>query len=163
MNTRRILTSLLTLTAFTLLWSGCQTPQPTEPKNPGDVVILPMRQAGVEVEGIIKPDGTLNPVVSSRSQRLPGQSFYVRDVRSTKDDAGYVNLQITASSLSTRNVNLRYRIVWFDSDGMEIEPGSSGWTNINLAPRESASLRGLARGRDAKTFRVFIQTFDFQR
>ena len=144
------------------LMAGCQTGRMTEPKEPGDVVIIPMSQAGVEIEGILKPDGTVNSV-NGRSQTLPGQPFYIRDVNTSRDSAGVVTLQITASSLSSSALHLRYRVVWFNEEGMEIEPGSSGWTQVSYTPRESKSLRSVARSANPKTFRVFVQSFDFQR
>lgn len=142
--------------------TACQSTRMTEPKDPGDVVIIAMSQSAVEIEGIIKPDGTVNSV-NGRAQTLPGQPFYIREVITSRDSAGVVTLQITASSLSSSNLNLRYRVVWFNEDGMEIEPGASGWTQVSFTPRESKSLRSVARSDNPKTFRVFVQSFEFQR
>ena len=153
---------LLAVPLAATLLAGCQTGRMTEPKEPGDVVSIPMSQAGIEIEGILKADGTVN-MVNGRSQTLPGQPFYIRSIVSSRDDAGVITLQITASSLSSSELSLRYRVVWFNNDGMEIEPGASGWTQVTFAPRESKSLRSVARADNPKTFRAFVQSFDFQR
>lgn len=157
--------STIALTVLPLLaafLAACQSNRMTEPEQPGDVVIIPMSQSALEIEGIFKADGTLNPI-NGRSQTLPGQPFYIRDIVSSRDEAGMVTVQLTVSSLSTRDLNLRYRIVWFDEGGMEIEPGASGWTQVSMTPRESKSLSAVARSKNPKTFRAFVQSFDFQR
>lgn len=152
---------LALLAASVLSFVGCQSPHLTVPEEPGEVAILPMRQGSVELEGILRPDGTVEPT-SGRGQTVPGQAFYVRDVRSARQEEGYPRLQVTVASRSGSTTNLRYRIIWFDEDGMEVA-GGGGWTPVTLAARETQQLTGVGRSTAAHSFRVFIQEMDFAR
>lgn len=149
------------LTFLALFISGCQTPHVTVPTEPGDVAVLPMRSGSVEIEGMLKPDGTVNPT-SGRGQTVPGQSFYVSNVVAARQEESYPRVQVSLTSRSSNDVNLRYRVIWFDEDEMEVQ-GGSGWTPVLLSPRETIQLSSVGRSTAAKQFRVFIQELNYRR
>ncbi|MCC5834676.1 MAG: DUF1425 domain-containing protein [Opitutales bacterium] len=149
------------LASLLLVVSACQTPHITVPSEPGDVAVLPMRAGSVEVEGILNPDGSVNPT-SGRGVTVPGQSFYVSNVVSAREEEGYPRVQVSLTSRSSSDVNLRYRVIWFDEDEMEIS-GGSGWTPVLLSPRETIQLSSVGRSTAAKQFRVFIQELSYRR
>lgn len=141
--------------------AGCQAPHVTVPEQPGEVAILPMRSGSVEIEGMLNPDGTVNPT-SGRGQTVPGQSFYVSNVVAARQEESFPRVQVSLTSRSGSDVNLRYRVIWFDEDEMEI-PGGSGWNPVLLSPRETVQISSVGRSTAAKQFRVFIQELSYRR
>ncbi|HBM16516.1 MAG TPA: hypothetical protein DD381_09285 [Lentisphaeria bacterium] len=55
---------------------------------------------------------------------------------------------------------LEYKFSWFDSDGMEVDEGSTAWMPIYLNGRETRTIQGLAPNPSAKSFKIKIREAD---
>ena len=66
-----------------------------------------------------------------------------------------VNVQIT--SLVQRQLNLQYRIAWYNSEGMEIDAESRTYRPLILQGMDSVTVTGVANSPSAVTSRIRIR------
>ncbi|MEI6057161.1 MAG: YcfL family protein [Lentisphaerota bacterium] len=112
-----------------------------------------------------------------------GCSTSVMDIDGSAGGAGTVNyknspVDITVLDTRSRFVNdllqvnmelengisntyeLEYKFSWYDSGGMEVDPGRSAWIPINLKGKETKTIQGLAPNPSAKSFKIKIREAD---
>lgn len=144
------------LTALVL--AGCQAPGNPNAGLPGEVNVQALPNAGLEITGILNPDGTLN-VSPQTGQRMGRGDFILSDIRGAQTALGFPRVEATLTSISRGRISIQYRFAWFDANGMEIQAGTGGWNTLSLAARETATLSGVARSQDAVEFRILVRTF----
>jgi len=99
-----------------------------------------------------------------------GKSSYVKVVDDSIEDditiekinerinseSGLKELQVLGENETDEYMKLRYRVVWFDKDGFEIESISSKWTEFPVYKNASFSIHIVAPNKRAKDYRLFI-------
>lgn len=86
-----------------------------------------------------------------------GHKMYVTDVRCTKGKSDYLTLQVNAVNNTSSELNVQWKVVWLDSDGMEIDSLVSSWNSLALQPYEIRGLQGTAPRVDAADMRFYAR------
>ena len=71
-------------------------------------------------------------------------------------ESGLKELQVLGENETDEYMKLRYRVVWFDKDGFEIESISSKWTELPVYQNASFSIHIVAPNKRATDYRLFI-------
>jgi len=156
------LTALALLAAAALLFPACTSPVATAPVEPGETTVTDLDSAGVRIDGIFNPDGSLEPAPEV-GQTILNQIIRVEDMRAIESDAGFKRVQVRVTNRSKYGKSFEYRFIWFDQAGFEVGQGTGGWTVVPIKARETASLTGTARATDVASFQLFIREIKFKK
>ena len=55
------------------------------------------------------------------------------------------------------DVTFDYRVIWYDGEGMEIDPGSSAWQPVKLTPKSEKSIESVAPNAGATDYTLNIK------
>lgn len=86
-----------------------------------------------------------------------GQKMYVTDVRCAKGNSDFLTLQVNAVNNTRSELRVQWKVVWLDSDGMEIDSLVSSWNSLALQPHEIRGLKGTAPRVDAADMRFYAR------
>ncbi len=82
-------------------------------------------------------------------------------IRVTERVARKVNqlleVQIRGQNISRRDIQLEYRFIWLDGDGIALGTPTSVWKPLNLHARETALMYGIASSPDAEDFLMSVR------
>ena len=73
---------------------------------------------------------------------------------------GLKRVHITLQSAKHRRLRLNYRIAWFDSNGMEIDPGTKTYRNVLLEGRDSVTVTGVANSAAGLTSKLRVRDLE---
>ena len=65
--------------------------------------------------------------------------------------------QVSIVSKYSKTLEFQYKFLWFDANGIEINPGSLPWTPLTLNGNESKSVQAVAPNPSAREFKVNIR------
>ena len=71
---------------------------------------------------------------------------------------GMKRVHITISSTKHRRLRVDYRIVWFDANGMEIDPDTKTYRNLILEGRDAVTVTGVANSPSAVTSKLRVRS-----
>lgn len=86
-----------------------------------------------------------------------GYKMYVTDVRCAKGNSDYLTLQVNAVNNTSSELRVQWKVVWLDSEGMEIDSLVSSWNSLALQPYEIRGLKGTAPRVDAADMRFYAR------
>ena len=135
MKRTRELLAAVALTASLTTWVGC-----------------------VETAGtVVTTDHTTgNTEVLENSTRLKDQ---VQVLQVNYDEVnGMKRVHITIASTKHRRLRVDYRIVWFDANGMEIDPDTKTYRNLILEGRDSVTVVGVANSPSAVKSKMRVRS-----
>lgn len=81
----------------------------------------------------------------------------VSDVRCMKGASDHSTFQATVVNCTGRELWLEWKVVWLDSEGMEIDSVASTWSSAAIAPRDMKGLKGTAPRADATDMRFYVR------
>ncbi len=132
MQLKRLLPGLLIVVALQILISGCAT-------------------SGMTAGG---GDGTETTLFIG--DRTLASQIAVLDVK-TEVNNGLQQAIVTLSSKRQRTLWLRYRFVWFDSLGREVDPSGKPYNPLHLEGKDAVPITSVAPSPEAVEFKVRIQ------
>jgi uncharacterized protein YcfL len=65
--------------------------------------------------------------------------------------------QVSIVSKYSRTLEFQYKFLWFDAQGVEINPGSLPWTPLTLNGNESKTVQAVAPNPSAREFKINIR------
>jgi len=71
-------------------------------------------------------------------------------------ESGLKELQVLGENETDEYMKLRYRVVWFDKDGFEIESIATKWMEFPVYKNASFSIHIVAPNKQAVDYRLFI-------
>ena len=71
-------------------------------------------------------------------------------------ESGLKELQVLGENETDEYMKLRYRVVWFDNDGFEIESIATKWMEFPVYKNASFSIHIVAPNKNAVDYRLFI-------
>lgn len=86
-----------------------------------------------------------------------GTVVWVTDVRLTKAQSQHYTLQANVVNNTSGVVRMEYRVVWLDTNGVEIPSVVSTWQPMSAAAREIVGLTATAPVPEAVDFRFYVQ------
>jgi uncharacterized protein YcfL len=132
--------ALAALLFASLLILGCEQPVNTAPSpGLGDAYPAPLNDPQISV---LAPD---------LQQWLAFHPATVVD-----DGEQPMQVQVPVRNLSTHKYLIDYRILFYDANGIELEP-AMGWKMEALLPKETVRLSGKALSTDAMSYRLEVK------
>ena len=135
-----LFSSLCLVTALCLC--GCY-----QPANPRVNLQSDIRSDSLDSNMITKPIGA---AVSA----ILGEGIEICEVRTFRNDAGYMELQLTGYNRSVSKKDFEYRIDWLDCQGMYIDSVTNSWTRTSAMPKSEFRICGVAPRKDAVDYRI---------
>lgn len=86
-----------------------------------------------------------------------GTAIWVTDVRLSRVGSQQSTLQANVVNNTDGVVRMKYKVVWLDGTGTEINSVVSTWLPISAAPRDVVGLKSTAPSPMAVDFRLFVQ------
>jgi uncharacterized protein YcfL len=83
--------------------------------------------------------------------------IHVVDVRCVKSNSAYSVIQANVRNLTSDELSLQWKTVWFDSNGMEIDSITSAWNDYAIQPGDIKALKHTAPSLEAVDARIYIR------
>lgn len=80
------------------------------------------------------------------------QHIDVEDVLVRRAATGFLEARVRVRNKLGKDFSLQYKYEWFDSDGMEVQPGSRPWQQIVAHGGEAVTLSATAPEKSASSF-----------
>ena len=141
---------------------GCQTSQPVREVYSGETRIETFSGVGVNIEGRLNEDGSLDPAPFV-GQFLPNQEMTIVGARATTTATGMAKLQFSIENRNDRPQAFQYRFTWMDQEGFVVIPDQNPWQTLHLAGREVAAIESVAQTPAARAFRLIIRPLEFKK
>lgn len=71
-------------------------------------------------------------------------------------ESGLKELQVIGENETNKYMKLRYRVVWFDKDGFEIDSIAKNWTELPVYKNANFTIHIVAPNKKATDYRLFI-------
>ncbi len=84
-------------------------------------------------------------------------SLRILNVNQVRVSSDLLKIQVQLENLKSRTMNFRYRIEWYDKDGMKIDSPTDLWKPITLQGRETSTISSVATSPQAADFVVKFQ------
>lgn len=125
---------ILSLAAFGLLLQGCSAPMEA---------------------GVIQEENQYQEYIISHNLLLATRITVV-DIK-TREVGDLMQAQIQITNDWNSTLDFKYKFMWFDDDGFEINVDGRPWTPIELIGNEVKSLQSTAPNPSAKQFKIYVQ------
>lgn len=86
-----------------------------------------------------------------------GTSIYVTDIRCTKGSSDSYTFQANVVNNTSSPKAVEWKVVWLDSDGMEIDSTVSSWAARMIQPYEVCALKGTAPTKAAVDMMFYVR------
>ena len=86
-----------------------------------------------------------------------GKSIYVTDVRCTKGSSDCYTFQANVVNNTSSECAVEWKVVWLDSDGMELDSTVSTWAARMIQPYEVCALKGTAPTKAAVDMMFYVR------
>jgi uncharacterized protein YcfL len=83
--------------------------------------------------------------------------IHVVDVRCVKSNSNYNTIQANVKNLTSAELPLQWKVVWFDINGIEIDSITSTWNDYAIQPGDIKALKHTAPSLDAIDARIYIR------
>ena len=71
-------------------------------------------------------------------------------------ESGLKELQVLGENETDKYMKLRYRVVWFDKDGFEVDSIAKNWTELPVYKNANFTIHIVAPNKRAVDYRLFI-------
>jgi len=71
-------------------------------------------------------------------------------------ESGLKELQVMGENETDEYMKLRYRVVWFDAEGFEIDSIGKNWTELPVYKNANFTIHIVAPNKNATDYRLFI-------
>lgn len=119
-------------------------------------------QNGIEMSGYFDCDGTLLNVSTAINQKNINIPFYISGLRGFEYDS-FKKIQVSVTNRNQNNINLQYKITWFDSCGMELDSNLSHWEPVEIYGRMTKTISLTAHSPMADSFTINIRPINYSK
>ena len=142
---KAIVTTLLVLAfAGTCMLAGCES---YEPHDARVNVAEEVRSDSIGNNAVIRP-------IAGALSALFGDGIEVKDVRTYRNKAGIMVLQVSGYNKARALRRFDYKVEWLDEGGFVIESQASKWLSASARPLSSFGFSTVAPSREAADFRI---------
>lgn len=83
--------------------------------------------------------------------------IHVIDIRCGKTNSDYCTLQANVKNLTSSELCVQWKTVWFDANGIEIDSITSTWNDHAIQPDDIKALKHTAPSLNAVDARIYIR------
>ena len=112
--------------------------------------------SGIQIKSHYDEYGTLQ-TAPELNNPMYGYDFRVTALSGYTADNGIKVAQFSVMNKTNSTLNLQYRFSWFDTNGIELAPGTGGWLPKQLYSYETQSLSGVARSSRAQQVTIYVR------
>ena len=123
--------------------AGCQQ-QPTDPR-----INL---QPGVKSDSL--SSNIITRPIGNTISAIFGEGIEVSEVRTYRNNAGFMEVQMAGYNKSTRKKDFQYKIDWIDAQGKYINSVTTSWARVSAMPKSTFRIQGVAPRKEAVDFRI---------
>lgn len=80
----------------------------------------------------------------------------IEDIKERVSNSGLKEIQVMGENKSSDYLKLKYRVVWFDKEGFEIESIGSKWAELPVYKNADFTIHIVAPSPKAADYRLFI-------
>ena len=141
---RTIVNTLLVVVFFAaaVVLSGCYEPHDARVNMAEEV-----RSDSIGSNLVIRP-------IAGALSALLGEGIEIKDVRTYRNDAGIMVLQVSGYNKATSVRRFDYKVEWLDEGGFVIESQASKWLPMSSRPKSSFSFSAVAPSKDVADFKI---------
>ncbi|MEN6385560.1 MAG: YcfL family protein [Phycisphaerales bacterium] len=99
-------------------------------------------------------DNILTRPVYGAFTLLVGYGIDLKDVKVFKNEAGFLEIQVTGHNRAVYNKSFDYKVDWIDANGISVDSKAAVWNTIFAKSRSIFSFKTVAPSRDAVDFRM---------
>ena len=89
--------------------------------------------------------------------RTFARRFSVETAGVRREPSGFASAQIQVRNVRREDIPIQYKFTFFDSDGMEIQPGARAWEQTTIHGGESVPLSAVAPDKSVVRFVVRVR------
>ncbi|MGF1690238.1 YcfL family protein [Photobacterium kagoshimensis] len=110
------------------------------------------RTSGISIES-----SNQNVVIgnSSLASKLTIEKAMITNVN------GLMKAAVPVTSQSENDLQLQYRIYWYDAQGLELEGSDAPWRQFVIHGKDSMTLQAVATNANAKQYRIYIRRANY--
>jgi uncharacterized protein YcfL len=86
--------------------------------------------------------------------------IHVLDIRCVKSNSDYSTIQANVRNLTSEELSLQWKAVWFDANGIEIDSITSTWNDYAVQPGDIKALKHTAPSLEAVDARIYIRAMN---
>ena len=91
---------------------------------------------------------------------LIGEGIDLKDVKVFRNEAGFLEIQVTGYNRAVYTKRFDYKVDWLDKNGMQIDSKSRVWLPVSANSRTTFSFKAAAPSPDANDFRMYTKKND---
>lgn len=133
---------ILLFAVLAILAAGC--PQQGDPR--------------VHTRSGVGSDSVVSNVVTRPIQQaldaVTGRGIVVADVSTSRNESGFLVVQVNGYNQSMDTKRFRYRFEWLDESGNLLETKTSVWLSFSVTGNQPFNIRAIAPRTEAVTFRM---------
>ena len=141
---RTIVNILLVVMFFaaTVMLGGCY-----EPHDARVNVAEEVRSDSIGSNFVVRP-------IAGALSALLGEGIEIKDVRTYRNEAGIMVLQVSGYNKATSVRRFDYKVEWLDEAGFVIGSQASKWLPTSARPKSSFTFSAVAPNKDAADFKI---------
>ena len=85
---------------------------------------------------------------------LAGHGIDLKDVKVFRNEAGFMEIQVTGYNRAVYTKRFDYKVDWFDNNGIAVDSKASVWTHISAKSRTDFNFRTVAPTKDVVDFKM---------
>lgn len=100
-----------------------------------------------------------NPPLDPRiyvADNIRGQ-IVITDVRFTPGTSDHQLFQATIANITRSVLPLKYRVIWVDKEGIEVDTALSTWQLASIMPKDITAIKAVSPRPDVTNFRCYIE------
>ena len=88
---------------------------------------------------------------------LVGEGIEIKDVKLFKNEAGFLEVQVTGYNAAMYTKRFEYKVEWLDANGIVLETKTSTWLPVSVTAKAVFAFKAVAPRRQAENFRVITR------
>ena len=89
--------------------------------------------------------------------RYFAKQFSIEATNIRRESSGVVAAQVRVRNMRNKDIPIQYKFMFFDNDGMEIQPGVRSWEQTTIHGGEAASLSAVTPVKSAVRFALRVR------
>lgn len=106
----------------------------------------------------VKSDNAANNILTrpfyGAYSLLAGEGIDIKDVKSWRNDAGIMEIQVSGHNRAVYTKQFEYRVEWVNDRGVRIDAQQTVWLRISAKAMSDFSFTATAPSRDAVDFKI---------
>ncbi|MFA6185977.1 MAG: YcfL family protein [Phycisphaerae bacterium] len=106
----------------------------------------------------VKSDNVANNILTrpfyGAYSLLAGEGIDIKDVKTWRNDAGFMELQVSGRNRAVYTKQFEYRVEWLNDKGVRIEAQQTVWLRVSAKAMSDFSFTATAPSKDAVDFKI---------